>query len=414
MLTRSSRPRRSASRAARCTASSGRSARCRSPRWPRSTAARSAADSSWRSPAIGASPRIRRASGSACRRCSWACFPAGGGTQLLPRLVGLPRALDLILNARRLSARRALRAGLVDEVVHPAGLERAALDRARAGRKRGVQGGRTPAERAMTWIAPARAVALRTARERVTKETHGHYPAPYKAMDAIATGLAHGIEAGFDAEADAFGELATGRVARNLIGLFVLGLRQRRAAFTGLPKADAPESIAVVGAGLMGSGIAQSAAMSGMSVRLRDIDDAAVTRGLGSVRALTEMRAQGRRRSARGQARDRARDGDKRLVRIRARGPRDRGGVRRARAQAARDRGAGGRRARRDRDRDEHLGAADRGDRARRQASGGGSSGCTSSPPCTGCSSSRSCDQEPRLMNPSRVRCPWGKPSARP
>jgi 3-hydroxyacyl-CoA dehydrogenase/enoyl-CoA hydratase/3-hydroxybutyryl-CoA epimerase len=215
-------------------------------------------------------------------------LPAGGGTQLLPRLVGLPRALDLILNARRLSARRALRAGLVDEVVHPASLERAALDRARAGHKRGLQGGRTFVERATTWLAPARVIALRTARERVTKETRGHYPAPYRAIEAIATGLAHGIETGFDAEADGFGELATGRVAQNLIGLFVLGLRQRRAAFGGLPKASAPESIAVVGAGLMGSGIAQSAAMAGMSVRLRDIDEAAVTRGLGSVRALTE------------------------------------------------------------------------------------------------------------------------------
>ena len=215
-------------------------------------------------------------------------LPAGGGTQLLPRLVGLPRALDLILNARRLSARRALRAGLVDEVVHPASLERAALDRARAGRKRGLEGGRTAMDRATTWLAPARAIALRTARDRVTKETRGHYPAPYRAIEAIATGLAHGIEAGLEAEADAFGELATGRVARNLIGLFVLGLRQRRGAFSGLPKSAAPESIAVVGAGLMGSGIAQSASLAGMSVRLRDIDEAAVTRGLGTVRALTE------------------------------------------------------------------------------------------------------------------------------
>jgi 3-hydroxyacyl-CoA dehydrogenase/enoyl-CoA hydratase/3-hydroxybutyryl-CoA epimerase len=53
-------------------------------------------------------------------------LPAAGGTQRLPRLVGLPRALELILSGRLLSARRALRAGLVDEVVHPAVLSRAA------------------------------------------------------------------------------------------------------------------------------------------------------------------------------------------------------------------------------------------------------------------------------------------------
>ena len=215
-------------------------------------------------------------------------LPAGGGTQLLPRLIGLPRALDVILNARRFAPRRALRAGLVDEVVHPAALEKAARDRVMKGRKRGLEGGRTPLERAATWLAPARAVALRTARDRVTKETRGHYPAPFRALDAIATGLAHGIDAGLDVEAKAFGELAAGPVARNLIALFMLGLRQRRAATKGLPDAKAPGEIAVVGAGLMGSGIAQSAAISGMHARLRDVDDAAVTRGLGAVRSLTE------------------------------------------------------------------------------------------------------------------------------
>jgi 3-hydroxyacyl-CoA dehydrogenase/enoyl-CoA hydratase/3-hydroxybutyryl-CoA epimerase len=215
-------------------------------------------------------------------------LPAGAGTQLLPRLVGLPSALDLILGARRLSARRALRRGLVDEVVHPASLERAARDVALQGRKRGLAGGRSPLERASTWLAPARWIALRMARERVRKETRGHFPAPMKAIDAIAIGLDRGIDAGLDVEAAAFGELATGTVARNLIGLFVLGLRQRRAAFTDLPPASAPKQLGVVGAGLMGAGIAQAAAIAGMSVRVRDVDDAAVTRGLDSISSLTE------------------------------------------------------------------------------------------------------------------------------
>jgi 3-hydroxyacyl-CoA dehydrogenase/enoyl-CoA hydratase/3-hydroxybutyryl-CoA epimerase len=215
-------------------------------------------------------------------------LPAGGGTQLLPRLVGLPRALDLILSARRLTPRRALRAGLVDEVVHPSSLDRAARDRVMAGRKRTLEGGRTPVERAATWLAPARAFALRTARGRVMKESRGHYPAPLSALDAIATGLAHGLEAGLDVEAREFGKLATGPVSRNLIALFLLGLRQRKAAASGLPAATAPASLGVVGAGLMGSGIAQSAAVAGMHVRLRDVEEAAVSRGLGAVRSLTE------------------------------------------------------------------------------------------------------------------------------
>jgi 3-hydroxyacyl-CoA dehydrogenase/enoyl-CoA hydratase/3-hydroxybutyryl-CoA epimerase len=167
-------------------------------------------------------------------------IPAAGGTQRLPRLVGLPRALDLILASRRLGPRRALRAGIVDEIVHPATLERAAIDRVLAGRKRHHTGGATAAERAATWLAPARALVLRKARARVLKETGGHYPAPPRILDAVATGLTKGMRAGLEAEARAFGELATGAVARSLIGLFLLGLRQRKAASAGLPERSAP------------------------------------------------------------------------------------------------------------------------------------------------------------------------------
>jgi len=68
---------------------------------------------------------------------------------------------------------------------------------------------------------------------------------------------------------------------------FVSGLQQRRAAFEGLARSAAPREVAVIGAGLMGSGIAQAAAVGGAEVRLRDVDDAAVGRGLAAVRKLT-------------------------------------------------------------------------------------------------------------------------------
>jgi len=214
-------------------------------------------------------------------------LPAAGGTQRLPRLIGLPRALDQILNARRSNARRALRAGLVDEVVHPAALERAALDRAQNGKKRKVQGGASLIDRAATWLAPLRAFAFRQARAAALKETKGHYPAPLKALEALRTGLESGMDAGLETEARLFGELATSEVSRNLIALFLLGLAQRRAAFEGLPRGEAANDIAIVGAGLMGSGIAQAAAIGGATVRIRDVDTAAVARGLGAVRRLT-------------------------------------------------------------------------------------------------------------------------------
>ncbi|TMC75338.1 MAG: hypothetical protein E6J15_07490, partial [Chloroflexi bacterium] len=68
-------------------------------------------------------------------------IPAAGGTQRLPRIIGLARALDMILMARQLTPKRALRAGVVDEVVHPAVLLRAATDHAMRDRKRKAKGG---------------------------------------------------------------------------------------------------------------------------------------------------------------------------------------------------------------------------------------------------------------------------------
>jgi 3-hydroxyacyl-CoA dehydrogenase/enoyl-CoA hydratase/3-hydroxybutyryl-CoA epimerase len=214
-------------------------------------------------------------------------LPAAGGTQRLPRLLGLPRALDMILTARQLPAKRALRAGLVDEVVHPAVLARAAADRARTHGKRQPSGGRTAAERAITWLPPLRAVALRMARTKALAETKGLYPAPLRALDAVATGLSRGLPAGFEREATAFGELATGSVARSLVSLLFLTLRQRRAALEGLGKPRELHSVGVVGLGFMGSGIAQAAAGAGLRVRARDRDAAAVARGLGTIRKLT-------------------------------------------------------------------------------------------------------------------------------
>jgi 3-hydroxyacyl-CoA dehydrogenase/enoyl-CoA hydratase/3-hydroxybutyryl-CoA epimerase len=213
-------------------------------------------------------------------------IPAAGGTQRLPRLVGLPRALDMVLTARQLAPRRALRAGVIDEVVHPAVLLRAATDHAARDRKRKPKGGRA-VERAATFLAPARAFALRRARSKVLAETRGRYPAPLAAIDAVATGLAKGMAAGLDMEAHSFGELAVSETGRNLTALLMLTLRQRKASLEGLGEPRAIANLGVVGLGFMGSGIAQAAAASGFRVRARDRDAAAVAKGLSTIRDLT-------------------------------------------------------------------------------------------------------------------------------
>lgn len=237
-------------------------------------------------------------------------LPAGGGTQRLPRLVGLSRALDLILAGKRMSARRALRAGLVDEVVHPAVLDQAARAWARRPKRShdralklelSVEGAvdlaeQTPQGRRLLYI---------QAREAVLKRTRGHYPAPLRALDAIAEGLEQGLAAGLDAEARAFGELASGPIARNLIWLFLATQRQKRD--TGVADAAVQpkpvRTVGLVGAGFMGAGIAEVAAAAGFRVRLRDVKPEAVARGIASIHKMVEEGAQ-RRRFDRREARD--------------------------------------------------------------------------------------------------------------
>src|SRR5215831_16805506 len=111
--------------------------------------------------------------------------PGGGGTQRMPRLIGLQRALDLLLTGRRLNARRARRAGLVDEVVHPTVLEQAAREWALKPKRSldrplhlgpNLQSAIELAEQTPL----GRQLIYRRARQSVLERTHGHYPAPLR------------------------------------------------------------------------------------------------------------------------------------------------------------------------------------------------------------------------------------------
>jgi 3-hydroxyacyl-CoA dehydrogenase / enoyl-CoA hydratase / 3-hydroxybutyryl-CoA epimerase len=220
-------------------------------------------------------------------------IPAGGGTQRLPRLIGLQRALDLILSGRRLNARRARRMGVIDEVVHPAVLEHAA--RAWAAKpKRPLDrplnlGFKTEAAIELAEQTPmGRQFLYAQARKQVLERTHGHYPAPLKALEAVQIGFEAGMAAGLQSESKAFGELALTETARNLIWLFLSTQRSRK-------RSAQIDQIGVVGAGFMGAGIAEVAAAAGVHVRVKDVSADAVGRGLASVRRIVDGGLQRRR-----------------------------------------------------------------------------------------------------------------------
>jgi len=232
-------------------------------------------------------------------------IPGLGGTQRLPRLIGVPAALDLILTGRQLDAKRAQKLGLVDEICHPADLRAAAEKLARAPgvlrlgieKRRGQ--GQGFAARAAGWLAKipfaADALVYGKARAGVLKKTGGHYPAPLVAIDIVREGMRRPLPRALDLEAGAFAELVVSEVAKSLIGLFFLKTRGEARAATIARGALPVETIGVLGAGFMGSGVAQLAAEKGYRVVLKDQNPAAVGRGLGFCRERFRERVARRR-----------------------------------------------------------------------------------------------------------------------
>jgi 3-hydroxyacyl-CoA dehydrogenase/enoyl-CoA hydratase/3-hydroxybutyryl-CoA epimerase len=230
-------------------------------------------------------------------------IPGGGGTQRLPRLVGLQRALDMILTGRNIRARKALQMGLVDELVHPAILRDVALDRVRrladgSLEPRHSPKGRGPAGLLLEDNPLGRSLVFRKAREGVVARTHGHYPAPLAALAAVQAGYDGGPELGYRMESRAFGECAVTDVARELIFLFFATTALKKDP--GVDEEPPPEprdveTLGVLGAGFMGAGIASIAVQQDTAVRLKDTDLARVGKGIAAVSEVLKERLKKKR-----------------------------------------------------------------------------------------------------------------------
>jgi 3-hydroxyacyl-CoA dehydrogenase/enoyl-CoA hydratase/3-hydroxybutyryl-CoA epimerase len=222
-------------------------------------------------------------------------IPAMGGTQRLPQLIGLQAALDMILSGRNIRAAKAVKMGLVDEVVHPSILIDIAVDRARA-----LSTGKLTPTRRSTGASDillagnpiGRSVVFRKARESVIEKTHGHYPAPLAALDAIRMGYDRGFKSGLNLEASLFGELAVSDVSRQLVYLFFArnATRKDPGVSGEAPPAREVRKLGVLGAGFMGAGIASIAVQEGTLVRIKDTEPKRVAAGLRAVREVIRER----------------------------------------------------------------------------------------------------------------------------
>lgn len=219
-------------------------------------------------------------------------LPGSGGTQRLPRLIGAPKALDMMLTGRSIRAKQALRMGLVDDAVPYSILLKTALERVAKGRK-----SRPP----LPWQARlaggplGKSLLFYFVRKQTRAKTHGNYPATEKIIDVVKTGLDQGSGNGYQAEAKAFGELVMTPQSAALRGLFF--------ASTALKKekgADAEplpvHRVGILGGGLMGGGIANvTATRAGLPVRIKDINHEGIRHALKYSWDLLEKKVRSRR-----------------------------------------------------------------------------------------------------------------------
>ncbi|MES1242280.1 MAG: 3-hydroxyacyl-CoA dehydrogenase NAD-binding domain-containing protein [Acidobacteriota bacterium] len=210
-------------------------------------------------------------------------LPGWGGSTRLPRLIGIAEALDLILTGKTVAGRKALKLGLVDALIPDARFLDHVRDFARekAGKPRRDKGEFDIKEVLLEKNPLGRKVLFDTARKKTLQETRGHYPAPLRAIEVVRIGIEDGMRAGFDAEARAVAELATSRISKSLVHVFHLTEEAKREK--GLPGGEPKpvRSVAVLGAGTMGGGIAQLAANeTDVPVRMKDINADALALGM--------------------------------------------------------------------------------------------------------------------------------------
>jgi 3-hydroxyacyl-CoA dehydrogenase/enoyl-CoA hydratase/3-hydroxybutyryl-CoA epimerase len=227
-------------------------------------------------------------------------LPGAGGCQRLPRLIGVRAALDIILAGKTVPAKKALQIGMIDEMVPPSILRRQTLEIARK-----LAGGWRPRRKRpggflgflLEGNPLGRMLVFNLARKSVERETHGNYPAPPAALDAVEYGLKHGITAGLAHEAKGFGQLAVTDVSRKLVQIFFADSALKKDL--GIPNPPPPVEVrrlGVVGSGFMGSGIAGTAVtQAGVDVRLKDADLAHVSKGVAAARGVIEERYKRRR-----------------------------------------------------------------------------------------------------------------------
>lgn len=208
-------------------------------------------------------------------------LPGSGGTQRLPRLIGIQKALPLILTGKQLRAKQAKKLGIVDDVVPASILLEAAVKLALSSKAKVKRVRHSLLNKALEGTGVGRGIIFSKAREQAQAKAKGNYPALDKIIDTIAYGADKGFEAGLEFEARSFGELAMTPESKQLRNIFFATTAMKKETGAGDTKPRKIERVGVLGGGLMGGGIAYvTAAKAGLPARIKDISEQGIVHAL--------------------------------------------------------------------------------------------------------------------------------------
>ena len=221
-------------------------------------------------------------------------YPGFGGTVRLPRLIGVDNAVEWIASGKENRAEDALKVHAVDAVVEPEKLQEAALDLV----KRAISGEldykakRQPKLEKLKLNAIEQMMSFETSKAYVAGQAGPNYPAPVEAIKTIQKAANFGRDKAIEVEAAGFAKLAKTSVAESLVGLFLSDQELKKKAKAYDKQARDVKLAAVLGAGIMGGGIAYQSAVKGTPILMKDIREEGIQMGLNEASKLLGKRVE--------------------------------------------------------------------------------------------------------------------------
>lgn len=228
-------------------------------------------------------------------------LPGGGGTQRLPRMIGMEMAAPLLLEGKKVSPKEALSLGMINELAetfeemmdkafafintNPNAIQPWDEVNRKTGKIQARENFKVPGGNILT---PKGVQLMMGGTAMTLGKTQGNYPSPVAILSCVYEGLLVNIDEGLGIEARYFVKVANSSVAKNLIRTMFFGLNEVNKGAgrpKGIDKTDV-KKLGILGAGMMGAGIAYVSAMSGIQVALKDVSMEAAEKGKDYSRAL--------------------------------------------------------------------------------------------------------------------------------